>query len=162
MRRGLIGFLAAMVLLPGLGCVAVQAPAIELDSSSAPAGKAQVLIATPAQAPVSPSADLRLTVNDTLSWPLQYHAINRLTLPAGWFRFQLRGIPTDSAGSEISYRFDMGQTYRFAIVSRSESSPDDTSRTGDRTIHSRIVPVTREALRNLVIESSYPVVDVTR
>jgi len=154
------GLIAWALLLPALGCVAVQAPLADLDDRPIPAGETRVLIATPHEMAAPADTNLAIALNDTLTLPLQLHAINHVTLPAGWYRLQLLGVATGETGSDVSYRFDEGQSYRFVIVSRTVETAKDSTDPGDRIIQTRIVPVSRDALHNLVIETSYPIVDV--
>lgn len=119
-----------------------------------------MFVAVNRNAPGGDPNRLRLVFDEHHAVTLAANAINRIDLEQGFYRLVLPELPQEDDNAVIRYRFSAGDVYRFALVERRPPVADTlAARENPSPATYAIVPSTRDAYQQLLLESELPLVE---
>lgn len=142
-RRTEIALLLAIGLFTLGGCVVVQPPSIEMNTTIIHEGHALLFIAVPEDLPNNDRFAFELQIGDMAPVHLRSRALNRLEIPSGWHSFVLNKLKQPETNSSVRHNFEAGTIYRYALFANKpaiEAPAESYS----------VSPITRDGFEDLV------------
>lgn len=150
--------LIALLLAPFWGgCVAANKQ-IKLDTGDIPPGKGVAFVLVALTHTSTTKLD-SLYIGEDIRIQLDPNALTRLYLEEGWYTFET-GHPGSVAQGDPAYRINAGEIARFAVVDRYSLVEDDSTKQDVKIQPSQVIPVTREGLNELLVQSPLPVLPI--
>lgn len=146
--------LALLLASFGLGCVA-QNKQIKLETGDIPPGKGVAFFIVALTHTSTTKLD-SLYIGEDLRLQLDPNVLTRVYLDEGWYTLEI-GQAGSVVRGDPAYRVNAGEIARFAVVDRYSLAEDDSTNRDVEIVPSQVIPVSREGLNELIIQSPRPI-----